>query len=209
MCHFQVQGLLFCLFWFHLVGTAPLTGSDPLRPRFWSPLPLQQAAAISPALRYFTSNTVTIHYYVSGRLITNHNTENDASYCFSTIFCHQHFSSPSAVVFYTKDQKGCTTVGVCGKDANTAALQDLQLHFNVGLAQWASAIEAKGGKVSDKTKDLLLDSTFSTLTNVNFNPDRFYDYMRRSQEARAEMMTQANALGVDTTKMTGPAQFQY
>lgn len=109
----------------------------------------------------------------------------------------------------TKDQKGCTTVGVCGKDANTAALQDLQLHFNVGLAQWASAIEAKGGKVSDKTKDLLLDSTFSTLTNVNFNPDRFYDYMRRSQEARAEMMTQANALGVDTTKMTGPAQFQY
>lgn len=82
-------------------------------------------------------------------------------------------------------------------------------HFNVGLAQWASAIEAKGGKVSDKTKDLLLDSTFSTLTNVNFNPDRFYDYMRRSQEARAEMMTQANALGVDATKMTGPAQFQY
>lgn len=77
------------------------------------------------------------------------------------------------------------------------------------MAQWASAIEAKGGKVSDKTKDLLLDSTFSTLTNVNFNPDRFYDYMRRSQEARAEMMTQANALGVDTTKMTGPAQFQY
>jgi len=27
----------------------------------------------------------------------------------------------------TKDQTGCTTVGVCGKDANTAALQDLQL----------------------------------------------------------------------------------
>lgn len=27
----------------------------------------------------------------------------------------------------TKDQSGCTTVGVCGKDANTAALQDLQL----------------------------------------------------------------------------------
>lgn len=27
----------------------------------------------------------------------------------------------------TKDQTGCTTVGICGKDANTAALQDLQL----------------------------------------------------------------------------------
>lgn len=109
----------------------------------------------------------------------------------------------------TKDQTGCTTVGVCGKDANTAALQDLQLHFNVGLAQWAEAIEAKGGKVSDKVKDLVLDSTFGTLTNVNFSADRFYDYMRRSQEARNEMMAQAKTLGVDTSKLTGPAQFQY
>jgi hypothetical protein len=37
----------------------------------------------------------------------------------SEMFCYQ--------CEQTKDQKGCTTVGVCGKDANTAALQDLQL----------------------------------------------------------------------------------
>jgi len=135
------------------------------------------------------------------RVITPNMAMSTATAAQPAMFCYQ--------CEQTKDQKGCTTVGVCGKDANTAALQDLQLHFNVGLAQWAQAIEAKGGKVSEKTKDLVLDSTFGTLTNVNFNPDRFYDYMRRSQEARTEMMKQAESLGVDTSKLTGPAQFQY
>lgn len=35
-------------------------------------------------------------------------------------------------------------VGVCGKDSSTAALQDLQLHFNIGIGQWANAIKNKG-----------------------------------------------------------------
>eukprot|EP01031_Cornospumella_fuschlensis_P043004 gene43004-52558_t len=109
----------------------------------------------------------------------------------------------------TKDQKGCTTVGVCGKDANTAALQDLQLHFNIGLAQWADAIQKKGGKVSDRAKDLLLDSTFATLTNVNFDSERFYGYMRNAGEVRNELITQAKSLKIDESSLTGPAHFQY
>lgn len=134
-------------------------------------------------------------------LASNMSTAAAAATAEPAMFCYQ--------CEQTKDQKGCTTVGVCGKDANTAALQDLQLHFNIGLAQWAEAIEKKGGKVSDSTKDLLLDSTFSTLTNVNFNSARFYDYMRRSQQARDEMKAQAEKLHVDTHALTGPAQFNY
>eukprot|EP01040_Poterioochromonas_malhamensis_P009681 gene9681-10511_t len=109
----------------------------------------------------------------------------------------------------TKDQTGCTTVGVCGKDANTAALQDLQLHYNVGLAQWAEAIEAKGGKISNEAKDLILDSTFATLTNVNFDSKRFYNYMRKANDVRNQLISQAKSLHVDESKLTGPAQFQY
>lgn len=109
----------------------------------------------------------------------------------------------------TKDQKGCTTVGVCGKDASTSALQDLQLHFNIGLAQYAHAIQTKGGKVSEGAKDLLLDSTFATLTNVNFDNNRFYEYMKRANDTRSELISEAKRVGVDTSKLTGPAQFQY
>jgi len=109
----------------------------------------------------------------------------------------------------TQNNTGCTTVGVCGKDAPTSALQDLQLHFNVGLGQWANAIVEKGGVISEDVKDLLLDSTFATLTNVNFDSNRFYDYLKKSNNLKNKLVTQAKALGVDTTKLVGPAQFQY
>jgi hydroxylamine reductase len=109
----------------------------------------------------------------------------------------------------TESQKGCSTVGVCGKDAPTAALQDLQLHFNIGIAQWANAIRNKGGEVSEATKELLLDSTFATLTNVNFDSDRFLAYLKQANSIRNSLVKQANSLGIDSKSLTGPAQFKY
>mmetsp|Transcript_9857 Transcript_9857/g.16369 ORF Transcript_9857/g.16369 Transcript_9857/m.16369 type:complete len:619 (+) Transcript_9857:107-1963(+) len=109
----------------------------------------------------------------------------------------------------TTGTTGCSTVGNCGKDAPTAALQDLQLHFNIGIAQWAHAIQSNGGKVPDDAKDLLLDTTFATLTNVNFDSSRFLDYLRRSNEVRNALRSQAEALGVDVKSVTGPANFEY
>lgn len=109
----------------------------------------------------------------------------------------------------TEGNKGCSTVGVCGKEPTTAALQDLQLHFNIGVSQWAHAVEAKGGIVSDATKDLLLDSTFATLTNVNFDSGRFLNYLRLTNAARNELREQAKSLGVDVKSLQGPANFEY
>ena len=57
--------------------------------------------------------------------------------------------------------------------------------------------------------ELLLDSTFATLTNVNFDSSRFYDYMRKSNGVRNALRAQAQALGVDPKSLPGPAQFQY
>ena len=93
--------------------------------------------------------------------------------------------------------------------APTAALQDLQLHFNVGLGQWANEVRAKGGVVSDAAKELLLDSTFATLTNVNFDSSRFLEYLKKSNAIRNSLKDQAKSLGVDSTKLSGPANFEY
>jgi hydroxylamine reductase len=98
---------------------------------------------------------------------------------------------------------------VCGKDAKTAGLQDLQIHYNVGLAQWADAVLEKGGKVSEEVKDLFLDSTFATLTNVNFDANRFYKYLGKTDKHRNELKKSAESLGVNTASLQGPAQFQY
>jgi hydroxylamine reductase len=109
----------------------------------------------------------------------------------------------------TDGNTGCSTVGICGKDAPTAALQDLQLHFNIGIGQWAHAIESRGGKVPEDAKSILLDSTFATLTNVNFDSSRFLDYLRKTNEVRNALKAQAVSLGVDEKSLSGPAHFEY
>jgi hydroxylamine reductase len=61
----------------------------------------------------------------------------------------------------TAGGKACANTGVCGKSANTARLQD--------ELTGALITASRGGTdVSDK---LLLESLFSTLTNVNFDDD--------------------------------------
>ena len=66
---------------------------------------------------------------------------------------------------------GCTTVSVCGKDPETAALQDLLVHTTKQLARIAWPARKLG--VQDAEIDLfVLEALFTTVTNVNFDPER-------------------------------------
>jgi hydroxylamine reductase len=67
---------------------------------------------------------------------------------------------------------GCTKIGVCGKEANVAALQDLTVFACQGLAEAAQAARTAGVDLGD-TGHFLSQALFSTLTNVDFDPDRF------------------------------------
>ncbi|HEY3347831.1 MAG TPA: hydroxylamine reductase [Nitrospirota bacterium] len=70
----------------------------------------------------------------------------------------------------TAKGKGCTVKGVCGKDAKTAALQDALLYAVKGLAMYAGRAAALGE--SDEAIDrFAVKAVFSTLTNVNFDPE--------------------------------------
>lgn len=61
---------------------------------------------------------------------------------------------------------GCTTQGMCGKDADTAGLQDLLIHVLKGLAFYAHRQAPDGD-----TDATVLDALFATLTNVNFDAE--------------------------------------
>ena len=68
--------------------------------------------------------------------------------------------------------KACTgNVGVCGKKAGTAELQDRLTGTLIGLAR---AIEGNEHLVVDSTNQLFLEGLFATLTNVNFDPESFF-----------------------------------
>jgi len=66
---------------------------------------------------------------------------------------------------------GCTVRGVCGKDAETAALQDLLIHATKGLAMYAHRARELGA-ADRETNVFTVKALFSTLTNVDFDPER-------------------------------------
>jgi len=63
---------------------------------------------------------------------------------------------------------GCTVIGVCGKQPEVAALQDLLVYTLKGIAFWADKARANG--VKDQEIDrFMIDGLFTTVTNVDFD----------------------------------------
>ncbi len=74
---------------------------------------------------------------------------------------------------------GCTQAGVCGKDATTAALQDVLIHALKGIAMYAH--RARALKARDRDVDVYVtEGLFTTVTNVNFDPARLQALIQRS-----------------------------
>ena len=79
------------------------------------------------------------------------------------MFCYQCEQTSQGV--------GCQTLGVCGKDDTTASLQDLLIHAVKGMSIYAHHARQLGA--SDPEVDAFtIQAVFSTLTNVNFDPER-------------------------------------
>ncbi len=80
---------------------------------------------------------------------------------------------------------GCTTFGVCGKDPETAALQDLLVYAVKDVARYAHRAGQLGAR--DREVDVfVVKALFSTLTNVNFDPARFQAYLREAAQVKAK-----------------------
>jgi hydroxylamine reductase len=83
---------------------------------------------------------------------------------------------------------GCTKVGVCGKDSDTAVLQDLLVYALKDIARYAHA--ARELEVIDKDVNVFtVEALFSTLTNVNFDADRFQQFMSQAVEIKQKART--------------------
>jgi len=105
----------------------------------------------------------------------------------------------------TANEKGCTTFGVCGKSPEVATLQDLLIYALQGLSQ--VAIEAKKHEITDEETDIFTcKALFSTLTNVNFDPNRFVNLIKKTVELRDSLRKKAENAG-GTIKSAGPVSF--
>jgi hydroxylamine reductase len=88
----------------------------------------------------------------------------------------------------------CDTSGVCGKQPDVAALQDLLVYALTGLAQAAVAAGKKG--IRDRAADVFTcEALFATVTNVDFDPDRFVPLIRRATALRDGLLEKLGAAG--------------
>ncbi len=91
----------------------------------------------------------------------------------------------------TIGNKGCSFAkGACGKTAKTAVLQDLLIHTLKGISVLAEKTNA--GK---EVGLFISQSLFSTITNANFDDDRFYAQIEEALKIRDQL-----ALKVDTNE---------
>ncbi len=107
-------------------------------------------------------------------------------------FCYQCEQTASGT--------GCTKIGVCGKTPEVVALQDLIIYGLKGMAYWAQLARYAGK--NDPTIDLhMLEALFTTVTNVDFDPDNLV----KATQKTVKMRDQARLL-FEQTSGTSPVQ---
>jgi len=116
------------------------------------------------------------------------------------MFCYQCEQTASG--------KGCTITGICGKNPETAALQDLLVDVTKGIAQFAHRSGQLG--VRDPEVDVFTaEALFTTVTNVNFDPWRLETILLRAahmrDQARATYERACQAAGRTPEALNGQA----
>jgi hydroxylamine reductase len=86
----------------------------------------------------------------------------------------------------TAKGEGCTKMGVCGKPQDVAALQDLLIYILKGLSLVAQEAR-KQGVIDREVNVFTVEALFSTLTNVNFDPQRFLPFINRAVALRENL----------------------
>ena len=104
----------------------------------------------------------------------------------------------------TAKGEGCTVGGVCGKSPDVAALQDLLVYALRGLALYALEGIKKGVKIPGQDV-FTAEALFATLTNVNFDQDRFPAYIKKAVELRSQLKAKTGADLKDAAALFSPA----
>ena len=111
----------------------------------------------------------------------------------------------------TSKGAGCQQIGVCGKQPETAALQDLLVHATKGLSMYAHR-EAQLGVHDAQVDRAMLEGLFATVTNVDFDPARIEEHpgpgCRRAGQGPATLRGGLRPGGQDAEKLAGPAAWQ-
>ncbi|WP_294405335.1 hydroxylamine reductase [uncultured Clostridium sp.] len=92
----------------------------------------------------------------------------------------------------TAGNKGCTKVGVCGKSADLANMQDLLIYATKGLSEVTTRLRKEGKKVSKELNHYITLNLFTTITNANFDDEVFYVRVKETLAKKNELMKEVS-----------------
>lgn len=86
--------------------------------------------------------------------------------------------------------KGCTVVGVCGKQPDVAAMQDLLVWVTKGISAVTTQLREEGRAVADEVNHLVTENLFTTITNANFDKAAIEKRIEKTLEMKTALWEQ-------------------
>jgi hydroxylamine reductase len=99
-----------------------------------------------------------------------------------TMFCYQCQETAKGT--------GCTLAGVCGKNAQTARMQDLLIYVTKGLSVVTTRLRAEGKAVDKNVNHLVTVNLFTTITNANFDFDAICARIEETLSVKEDLIEQ-------------------
>ncbi len=106
----------------------------------------------------------------------------------------------------TAGGKGCTKVGVCGKISDLANLQDLMIYTLKGISKLGVKADEIGYEVEGLDR-FIMDGLFMTITNANFDKERFLAKIKEGLKIRDELKANLREKGVNLDDLKDAATF--
>ena len=106
--------------------------------------------------------------------------------------------------------KGCTMSGVCGKEPDVAAMQDLLVYVTKGISAVTTALRQEGKQVSAEINHLITLNLFTTITNANFDKESIEARIRATLTEKDVLLAQiADPFGLpEAAKWNGSGNWE-
>lgn len=89
---------------------------------------------------------------------------------------------------------GCTRVGVCGKQPDVAAMQDLLVYVTKGISAVTTTLRQEGVEIQSAVNHMITLNLFTTITNANFSKEAIIARIQETLSEKDLLLSKLNTL---------------
>ena len=94
----------------------------------------------------------------------------------------------------TAGGSGCTRVGVCGKQPDVAAMQDLLVYVTKGISAVTTTLRQEGVEIQPAVNHMITLNLFTTITNANFSKEAIIARIQDTLSEKDLLLSKLNTL---------------